>query len=202
MLKQLHPVIRRPVTVFIAVVIISIVTVVVSESILNDAYENEQSEKRAMRIWKNKIDGSRESNKIIDEYENSYTSLVNRHIIGDEDRLSWFETIQATTNARGMPSVKYNITSQKPAEDPGGMLAAQGLRVFRSKMTLDITMAHEGDLFAMLNNLETKAKGLYAVDSCTIEKKNKDEIAGNDSMRALCELSWYTFKSADDKEKI
>lgn len=202
MRKQLHPVIKRPLSVFVAVVIVSIVAITVSESLMNDAYKNEQSEKRAMRIWKNKIDGSRESNKIIDEYEKSYTNLVNRHIIGEEDRLSWFETIQATTNARDMPSVKYNISSQKLINDARGQHAAQGLKVYRSRMTLDIKMAHEGDLFAMLNNLESKAKGLYAVDKCTIEKIETGDKANNQGMRALCELSWYTFKSAEDREKI
>lgn len=202
MRKQIHPVIKPAVYVFGIVVVISIVAGVISESYMSDAYQNEESEKRAMRIWKNKIDGSRESNKIIDEYENSYTSLVNRHIVGEENRLSWFETIQSTTNSRGMPSVKYNITSQKLVNDVSGQHASQGLRVFKSKMTLDIKMAHEGDLFAMLNNLESKAKGLFTVDKCEIEKiqaRSKEQI---ENMRSLCELSWYTFKSADDRKEI
>lgn len=202
MRKQVHPVIKPALGIFIMVLVVSIVAVVVSESYMNDAYDSEQSEKRAMRIWKNKIDGSRESNKIIDEYENSYTSLVNRHIIGEENRLSWFETIQSTTNARGMPSVKYNITSQTLVNDASGQHAAQGLKVFKSKMTLDIKMAHEGDLFAMLNNLDSKAKGLFVVDKCDIEKKETSDKNKVNSMRALCELSWFTFKSADDREKI
>lgn len=202
MLNEIHPVIRRPLFVFITVLIISIVAVIVSESLMDDAYQNQQSEKRAMRIWKNKIDGSRESNKIIDQYESSYTRLVNRHIVGEENRLSWFETIQSTTNARGMPSVKYNISSQQLVNDTSGQHASQGLKVYRSKMTLDIKMAHEGDLFAMLNNLETKARGLYTVDKCNIEKIKTSGKNISESMRALCELSWYTFKSADDREKI
>lgn len=202
MFNQIHPVIKPSLFVFVAVVSVSIVAASVSASYMTNAYENQQSEKRAMRIWKNKIDGSRESNKLIDEYENSYTSLVNRHIVGEENRLSWFETIQSTTNTRGMPSVKYDISSQKLVNDASGQHATKGLRVYRSSMKLDIKMAHEGDLFAMLNNLEDKAKGLYTVDRCDIEKLEKGRKEQVESMRAICELSWFTFKSAEDREKI
>ena len=202
MLNKIHPVIRRALYVFTAVVVVSAAAVVLSDSFMDDAYKNEQSEKRAMRIWKNKIDGSRESNKIIDEYESSYTSLVNRHIVGDENRLSWFETIQSTTNARGMPSVKYNITSQQLVPDTSGQHSVKGLMVYRSKMTLEIKMAHEGDLFAMLNNLDEKAKGLFTVDKCDIEKVEARSKESKERMRSFCELSWYTFKSAVDKGRI
>jgi len=201
-LNKIHPVIRRSLYVFTSVVVASVVAVVLSDSFMDDAYKNEQSEKRAMRIWKNKIDGSRESNKIIDEYESSYTSLVNRHIVGEENRLSWFETIQSTTNARGMPSVKYNITSQQLVPDTSGQHSAKGLDVYRSKMTLEIKMAHEGDLFAMLNNLDEKAKGLFTVDKCDIEKVKASSKESREKMRSFCELSWYTFKSSDEKGRI
>jgi hypothetical protein len=198
-LNKIHPVIKRALYVFTVVVIASVVTVALSDSFVDDAYQNEQSEKRAMRIWKNKIDGSRESNKIIDEYESSYTSLVNRHIVGEENRLSWFETIQSTANAKGMLLVKYDITSQELVPDTTGQHSAKGLEVYRSKMTIDIRMAHEGDLFAMLNTLDEKAKGLFIVDKCEIKKIETRLNEDRERMRSLCELSWYTFKSANEK---
>ena len=72
-------------------------------------------------------------------------------------------------------------------------------------MTLDIKMAHEGDLFALLNDL-SKADGLFAVDSCDIEKISKEVVdADNDmndsNMKAYCELGWYTFKGSKAKKR-
>lgn len=201
MLDKVHPVIRSPLYVFAFALIISIVAILVSETYRDDAFDMQQSESRAMRIWKNKIDGSRESNKIIDEYEKSYTQLVKDSIVGEENRLSWFETIQATTNARGMPSVKYSVSSQDKLDDTSGAHKQMGINVYRSKMTLDIKMSHEGDLFAMLNNLDEKAKGLFSVDSCSIEQLSSERISAKESMHAYCELSWYTFTSAENMEK-
>ncbi len=202
MLKYLDPVLRRSLFTFVIVAAASIFAVVSSHMFMDDAYKDEQSEKRAMRIWKNKIDGSRESNRIIGEYEHSYINLVKNSIVGEENRLSWFETIQATTNARGMPSVKYNVASQKLMESSGAY-ASMGLQIYKTRMTLDINMAHEGDLFVMLNNLEKRAKGLFSVDKCDItQTSSKNKTAKENKMKAYCELSWYTFKSSDQQKDI
>ena len=196
----IHPIIKRPLILFVVVVAFAIIITVISDSYLNHAYDGRESEKRAMRIWKNKIDGSRESNKIIDEYEKRYLELVKKNVVGDENRLNWLETLQAIANARNMPSVKYNVSSQKLLEDKTGQHQAQGLRVYRSAMTLDMQMAHEGDLFAILNALEEKAQGLFVVDKCNIEASS---VTANskDNMNAYCELGWYTFNSAESEEK-
>ena len=202
MYKQIHPVLRRSLITFVIVATVSAAAVISSDMFMEDAYKDQKSEQRAMRIWKNKIDGSRESNRIIGEYEHSYINLVKNSVVGEENRLSWFETIQATTNARGMPSVKYNVASQKLLESSSAY-ASVGLQVYRTKMTLDIKMAHEGDLFVMLNSLEKNAKGLFSVDKCNIEQTDTSIAASNENkMQAYCELSWYTFKSSDQQQGI
>ena len=166
----------------------------------SEANNSEHSAMRAMRIWQSKIDGSRESDKIVDKYERSYLELVNKGVVGDEDRLSWFETIQYVSESRGMPSVKYSVISQKKVESPRIRQIYTGLDLYRSVMTLDINMGHEGDLFALVDGLQDKAKGLFAIDKCDVERqatdKGLDSDISLDQMKASCELSWYTIKSA------
>ncbi|MCK5002495.1 MAG: hypothetical protein KAS57_05695 [Gammaproteobacteria bacterium] len=191
---KIHPLIKKPLILFLIVVVFSGMILTISDSYLGRAYDGRESEKRAMKIWKNKIDGSRENNKIIDEYERRYLTLVKNNIVGEENRLNWLETIQATANARNMPSVKYNLSSQNLVEDKTGQHQAKGLKVFRSAMTLDMKMAHEGDLFSMLNTLTEKAQGLYTVEKCHIESLGKLSAKSSENMHAYCELSWYTLK--------
>ena len=198
---KIHPIIKGSLIFFILTLIFSVGIVAVSGAYMDHAYDGRQSEKRAMRIWKNKIDGSRQSNKIIYQYENRYLELVRNNIVGEEDRLDWLENIQAIANARNMPSVKYDLSSQRLVEDKTGQHRAQGLKIYRSNMTLDMKMAHEGDLFAVLNALQEKAKGLFVVDQCNIEKTTKPTKSGNVDMSARCELGWYTFKSAENEGK-
>lgn len=178
-----------------------IVAVALSKMYRDEAEQGENAAQRAMRIWKNKIDGSRESDKIVDKYEQSYLKLVKKGVVGNEDRLSWFETIQSVSEARGMPSVKYSVVSQKKVESPTIKKMYGGLELYTSVMTLDITMGHEGDMFALIGGLQDKAKGLFTVDRCDLQHNRQDTKIANsislDQMKAHCELSWYTIKATE-----
>jgi hypothetical protein len=189
--------------IFSSVMIIAILAVSFSLMYRTDSNDSERSAKRAMRIWQSKIDGSRESDKIVDKYERSYLDLVRKGVVGNEDRLSWFETIQYVSESRGMPSVKYSVISQKKVESPKIREMYTGLDLYRSIMTLDISMGHEGDLFALVTGLQDKAKGLFAIDKCDVERLGPEKadamVISLDQMKASCELSWYTIKSAEQK---
>ena len=192
---NIHPLIKFPMIFFMIVMVLSIIIIFISDSYLERAYESRESEKQAMRIWKNKIVTAKESNEMMNTYEGRYKKLLKNNIVGKENRLNWLETIQATTNARGTSLVKYNVDSQVPVEDKTNQHQAQGLKVYRSGMTIDMKMLHEGDLFAMLNALEDKAQGLFTVEKCNIESAFNPLNNGSENMHANCELGWYTFKS-------
>lgn len=180
--------------VFVGVLVLSLTIVSISSVYMSDIYQQNQDATRAMQKWKTKINSSVENNQIIDEFESNFLNLVNQGVVGSENRLSWFETIQETARKRGMPSVKYSISSQKALKSTNLQAQYRGIDVFKSVMTLDIKMAHEGDLFALLNDLE-KADGLFSVDSCDIQKVSNKSVGSKNNMKAYCELSWYTFKS-------
>jgi len=185
----------RAAGVFTVILVLSIIVVSVSYVYMDDIYQDQQSAAREMRKWQTKINSSVENNQIIDEFESNFLKLVDQGVVGAEDRLSWFETIQETAKKRGMPSVKYSISEQKLLQENNLKNQYRGIDVFKSVMTLDIKMAHEGDLFALLNDLG-KADGLFAVDSCDIEKISKEVVDINSNMKAYCELGWYTFKGS------
>ena len=195
MLNKLTPTLVRAAGVFIVTLVMSIIVVSVSHVYMDDIYQDQQSAKRAMRIWQTKINSSVENNQIINDYENNFLNLVNQGVVGEEDRLSWFETIQNTAKKRGMPLVKYSISTQETLKESNLKADYRGINVFKSSMTLDVKMAHEGDLFALLNDLG-KADGLFAVNYCDITKISKKIVDTDNNMKAFCELGWYTFRGA------
>jgi cell division protein FtsI/penicillin-binding protein 2 len=195
MFNKVTPAFIRSLVVFSVVLVASIAVVSISFMYMDGVYEDQQSAKRAMRIWQTKINSSVENNQIIDEFETNFLSLVNQGVVGAEDRLSWFETIQNTAKKRGMPSVRYSISTQEALKESNLKREYQGIDVFKSVMTLDIKMAHEGDLFALLNDLR-KADGLFSIDRCEIEKASKKTVDSENNMKAYCELGWYTFRSS------
>jgi len=195
MFDKLTPTLVRAAGVFTVTVIASILIVSISYFYMDEKDQDQQSAKRAMRIWQQKINSSVENNQIIDEFESNFLRLVNQGVVGSEDRLSWFETIQNTAKKRGMPLIKYSISSQKALVEENIKNKYAGIDVYKSLMTLDIKMAHEGDLFALLNDLE-KADGLYTVDKCNIEKIGNKKVDTENNMKAYCELGWYTFRGS------
>jgi len=195
MVNNISPVLMRGLVVFAAVFVLGVVVAAVSYIYMDDVYQEQQAAKRAMRIWQVKIDSSVESNQIIDAFESNFLKLVNQGVVGAEDRLSWFETIQNTARKRGMPSVRYGISTQQALKEQNLKREFKGIDVFKSVMTLDIKMAHEGDLFALLNDLG-KADGLFAIDRCDIEKISKKTVDTENAMKAYCELGWYTFRGS------
>ena len=195
MFSNFTPALIRALGIFIVVLVLSLITVSISFVYMDGVYQDQQAAKRAMRIWQTKINSSVENNQIIDEFESNFLRLVNQGVVGAEDRLSWFETIQNTAKQRGMPSVKYSISSQEELNERNLKREYRGINVFKSSMTLDARIGHEGDLFALLNDLK-KADGLYTVDKCNIEKISINIVGSSNNMKAYCELGWYTFRGA------
>ncbi len=195
MYKALTPTLFRSLTVFLTVLMISAVVVLASSFYMDDAYQDNQLAKSEMIKWQSKINNSVTNNQIIEKFETNFLSLVNQGVVGAEDRLSWFETLQHAAKKRSMPLVKYSISSQEALKEKNLSREYAGINVYKSVMTLDITMAHEGDLFSLLNDLE-KADGLYTVDKCNIEKIGNNSM-GTNNMKAFCELGWYTFRGTN-----
>jgi len=198
MLDKLTPALVRALAVFISMLVISIIVVTISFAYMDGAHQAQQSAKRGVQKWQAKINSSVEHNQVIDEFESNFLKLVHQGVVGAEERLSWFETIQETTKKRGMPSVKYSISTQEALNETNIKQQYQGINVFKSVMMLDIEMAHEGDLFALLNDLK-RADGLYTIDNCRIEKMSKRSVDVNNNMKANCELGWYTFRNSKAK---
>ncbi len=190
--------------IFFFIILLSMITVVT----LSDIYKSKANDENArvmreMRIWKNKIDVANRNNQILVQHEDTFKKLKNESVIGDENRLSWVEVVQKVVESRRLASVKYNIASQVLLDKKTLDKKYEGIDVFKSVMSLDMELIHEGDLFVMLNVLRNEAKGLVTVDKCDIELINKNinegiiEKGDTVNMSAYCELSWYTLKKAD-----
>jgi hypothetical protein len=202
--KSIHPSLYRSLYVFIIVAVATVSAASFSYMYMDSASQQQASAQRALKIWKNRVNSSRQNNNIIDEYETTYLYLINHGVIGNEDRLSWYETIQSVSESRGMPSVKYSVSSQEKYNSREVAKQYKKLQLYRSIMTMDIKMSHEGDLFALINNLRDRANGLFVIDRCDLEridiKQNMKTDAAVDNMKAYCELSWYTIR-ADQMKK-
>jgi hypothetical protein len=199
----IHPVIKKSLAAFIVVLLLMVTIVIMSDVYKTKASDENVKTMREMRSWRNKIDEANKNNQILVQHEDTFKRLVDESVIGDENRLSWVEVVQNVVESRKLTSVKYDIASRVLLDKKLLDKKYKDIDVFRSVMSLDMKLIHEGDLFVMLNALKNEAKGLVTVDKCDIELVNKNinegVIAQGDTvnMSAYCELSWYTLKKAE-----
>ena len=142
-----------------------------------------------------------EEAKRIIKYLPKFIELHNRGVIGEEQRLNWIEVLRNTGARIKLPSLSYSISSQKDYTPPYSITLGS-YKLYKREMTLDIQMLHEGDLFSLLNALNSEAKGEFNMTSCNFDKGDKDivESANAPNIRASCELEWYTIKLASGAE--
>jgi hypothetical protein len=199
---EIHPVIKKSLVIFTVTLLTMVTVVVMSDMYKTEASDQNEKMMREMRSWRNKIDEANKNNQILVQHEDTFKKLKEESVIGDENRLSWVEVVQNVVESRKLTSVKYDIASRVLLDKKLLDRKYRDIDVFRSVMSLDMQLIHEGDLFVMLNALKNEAKGLVTVDKCNIELINKDiyegVIAQDDTvnMSAYCELSWYTLKKA------
>lgn len=200
---NIHPVIKKSLAAFVVVLLLMVTVVIMSDAYKTRASDENDRMMREMRSWRNKIDEANKNNQILVQHEDTFKRLVDESVIGDENRLSWVEVVQNVVESRKLTSVKYDIASRVLLDKKLLDKKYKDIDVYRSVMSLDMKLIHEGDLFVMLNALKNEAKGLVTVDKCDIELVNKNinegVIAQGDTvnMSAYCELSWYTLKKGD-----
>lgn len=142
-----------------------------------------------------------EEAKRIQKYLPEFIDLYNRGVIGSEQRLNWIEVLQNAGARIKIPSLSYSISSQKDYTPPYS-ISLGSYKLYKSEMSLEIQLLHEGDLFSLLSTLNNEARGEFNLTSCNLDKGRNDivESAKAANIRASCELEWYTIKLASGKE--
>lgn len=145
-----------------------------------------------------------EEQTLMETYRKEFERLTRGGIIGDENRLTWVETIRDTNRILKLPEFKYAIEPQQRFSRPG-LEPVRNIERRSSGMMLDLGLIHEGDLFAVFEGLRAGAKGLYSVESCQLDRKtpwDKQPSAGVANLTASCILEWLTVAVDDDEQRV
>ncbi len=141
-----------------------------------------------------------EEERLIKEYFPAFIELYNNGVIGREQRLNWIEVLRETSREMNLPRLNYQIESQSPYT-PGYSVNTGKFKLFSSRMNLDMSLLHEGDLFRLFETLGEEAKGIFSPTTCNMRGSGEikeEPRAGN--ITANCELQWYTIRLADGTE--
>lgn len=146
-------------------------------------------QQRALDEARLRFQRSGEERDLLTLYAPEYRALDKYGFIGSEQRVNWIDSLRVASEATRLPGVQYQIGAQTPyrlPELPQAMLA-------QSPMTIDLRLAHEGDLMRFLRALAGQRAGVFLLNECTLERLSAEPAArGQPNLRADCELSWVS----------
>ena len=182
--------IKREVQIFIAAVIFALLLAGILLSInLQTASDWRQANNQLSQAT-TRYHIANDQKLVLAQYQQRFNLLKTRNIVGDEQRIDWVETIQASSKRHLIPSVKFSLDQRAVATLPNDIT---NMGVLVSKMRLDMNLLHEGDLFNLFNDLDARANGLYGITSCNLkqEERQSADLLSN-RLNGTCELNWYT----------
>ncbi|MFQ5659985.1 MAG: hypothetical protein ACE5GZ_06130 [Gammaproteobacteria bacterium] len=142
-----------------------------------------------------------EEKKLVNNYYPEFINLYDRGIIGKERRLNWIEVLRNAGTAINLPSLSYEIKSQN-VYNPAFSVNKGRYQLYKSNMSLNMQLLHEGDLFNLFEALDKQAKGAYSINTCKLSSNSDviNEDPGKANLNAKCDLEWFTIKLADGTE--
>ena len=161
------------------------------ERIQNEKYQTALSELQSThRIYRNIVNDI----DLIDQYRNLYNEYKSSGLVGEERRLSWIESLEATNEVLRLPTLNYALNPQEDFERPK-FRAKRGVEVKSSPMELNMGLLHEEDLFALLEGLRLSIRNLFTVDSCQISRDtpvDRSLDTKRTNLRSSCLIRWVT----------
>lgn len=161
---------------------------------------NKQVANRELQSILAKYELAKKNSEILQIYNSEYQRLKSRGLIESEDRLTWINSIEQIVSNNQISSVQYKIDKQEKYTESDLGRVYPDIDVFKSNMTIDMDLLHEGDLYVFFNELKNNVKGFFEIKSCDLSAQVKTldsilESISDSNLKAKCHVNWYSIKS-------
>ena len=193
------PHIRSLLIMLALALLLGAVVVYVSDGVLTEA---QQATIIADREWSEalrKLERTKNEQEDLQGYYHQYQALVEQNVIGQERRLDWIETIEKIRNQLNIFSVKYKLEPQETLNLDTNS-PSKSFDLYRSNMTLDFSLLHEGQLLDFFDVLSAEAVGMYLLESCSLTRNDLiRQLRFTPNIQAECSLGWVTLNEKSQK---
>jgi hypothetical protein len=154
--------------------------------------ERAQAQERLTRIA--------EEEKEVNDKLAVYRRLKSLHILGEEQRLEWADSMTRIRTTRELLDMRYIVDRQRQIGTFGAKPAS--VDFYASTMKVDIGLLHEGDLFAFLRELRDSGNAYYSIRRCTINRTGQAATGASivPRLRADCEIDLITIMDRAEKK--
>lgn len=192
-----------PAVAAVAMLVAGVVGVFMSNMYLKAVRIERQAAADERRAAQDKLSRATQEEREIRDKLVDYRRLLERGIIGDEQRLDWVDTISQIKAARRIYDIKYAISPQKTFDVPGAAAAGGDVEFRVSELKLDMQLLHEEDMLAFLDDLQRQLKTHVMVRSCAVQRLDRGGVerpGAGPRLRAECYVDLVTIR--DRKLKV
>jgi hypothetical protein len=184
-----------PVILAAALVAAGVAAVVLTQQLVRKAAAEQQAATAERQSAQSKLERATDEEREIRDRLVDYRKLLDRGVIGDEQRLDWIERIGEIKTARKLFDVKYSIDTQRPVDYPG-VAGGGDVEFMASPMKLDMQLLHEDDLFRFLDDLRRKLSAHVVVRSCALQRSDRaaPDRGLAPRLQATCDIDLVTIR--------
>ena len=160
-----------------------------------------RTEQSAAQRQRDEIDGKlrrvRSEEAEIKQKSALFSSLQQRGMIGEEQRLDWVELLKTIRERRRLLELRYEIAPQRALDaQPGSALS-----FYASAMKIELKLLHEEDLPRLLGDLQQQAGPLIQVRSCKLARLPRESADIAAQLQADCLIDWITLRAVTGQER-
>ena len=196
---------RTPLIALLATLVAAAALIFVSGAVLDSAKQSLATRENDLRQARLRIQNAGEERELISRYLSAYQQLTRAGFVGEEQRITWLDSLRAANEEARIFGVEYDLSAQRPytyaAEFSPGQLLMQ-----ESVMHLKFGMLHEEDLPRFFEALARRGGGYFTVDDCTIKRIRAADVEikpgqVEPNLSADCNLRWLTVRPQGPGDK-
>lgn len=190
-MKIEYDLLRRRFIIFVTVVALCLIVVLASVFPINSKREYNIIIEGEIQSVHAKMTRQINDMALIEAYQHDYDGIAAQGFFSDESRLLWIEQLERTASRLKLNRLQYHIDPQDQVQNSNFTIPAN-VSLFKSPLSFEAGLVHEGDLVDIVNDLAGLAAGLLVVEHCKITKTTAKLSSGSTyNFTANCDMSWY-----------
>lgn len=194
--KADFPLMRQSILALGASIAISAVVLYSSGKYAEKTQKDLRGAQRMLSEARNRLTAAQEDQKNMAIYADEYGTLIDRKIVGDDQRLDWMEDLEKLRRRNLVTDFRYSISPQMTYA-PQPPIDSGNFDIHYSEMKLQFDLLHEEQLVNFFKALRSQIKGYYQLGGCSLQR-----AAGENSttstftqLKADCSGGWLTLKN-------
>lgn len=187
-----------PLLALLIAIIFAIGMVSYAQTYSEELEQKRQQQELQLMQARSRLQSSGQERESIIQYLPIYQRLIQQGFIGEERRIEWVDALRNIHQRERLFGIRYSIGAQAPYS-LGYIANPAPFSLYRSVMTLELPMLHEGDILLLLDQLRQVQTAAFLPRDCVITRNANLTVplSLTPTLNATCELDWLSLHESE-----